>query len=296
VGILIPWLADAARSTGYPVIEVAGWRKRGHGGFGEVAFVVGHHTATSQSAKGDYPSLNVVTNGRAGLAGPLCNYGLGRSGAIYVIAAGVGWHAGASRYRGYTDLNDNAVGVEAEHAGGQLPWPGAQLDSYVKLVAACLRYMRRGPECYVSHRTCAVPAGRKPDPRNIPDDWMRGAVARHLAGPTISRPAPRPEESDMDARQAAQLSTVLTQITGSPDPDTFVGWPAFDGGTGETLTVVDYLRRANAETRQLRAEVLALNKTVATIRVSGAVGGLSDADVARIVAAVNSDAARRMQA
>jgi N-acetylmuramoyl-L-alanine amidase len=202
MGILVPWLADAARSTGYPVVEVANWRTRGHGsGFRVVEGVVAHHTATAASARGDYPSLNIVTNGRAGLSGPLCNYGLGRSGTIYVIAAGVGYHAGASRHAGFVDLNDEFVGVEAEHPGDNTPWPAAQLDSYVKLVAACLRYIRRDASRYVSHRSCAIPAGRKPDPRNIADDWMRTAAARLLSGtptpaPTPS-PTPRPRKDDV---------------------------------------------------------------------------------------------------
>jgi hypothetical protein len=261
MGIYVPWLADAARSTGYPVVEVAGWRSRGHGPMRAVEGVVGHHTGTAQTAKGDYPSLNIVTNGRAGLAGPLCNYGLGRSGTIYVVAAGTGWHAGASAHAGFRDLNDEFLGIEAEHAGGSLPWPGAQLDAYVKLVAACLRYMRRGPERYVSHRGCALPAGRKPDPKAIDDGWMRNAVAKVLAGtstPPVKPVTPTTEEDELDAREKAQLDTLLAQITGTSEPWQFTGWDSWAGGTGEKMTVVDYLRRANVETRQLRNEVKAL--------------------------------------
>lgn len=178
MGSLYPlWLPDAARETGYPVIEVPGWQTRGHGGFRVLEGVVGHHTGTAQTAKGDYPSLRVVRDGRAGLPGPLCNYGLARSGAIFVVAAGVAWHAGASAHAGFRDLNDEFLGIEAEHAGGILPWPDRQLDAYVKLVAAILRYLRRGTDRYVSHRGCALPAGRKPDPKHIDDSWMRARAA-----------------------------------------------------------------------------------------------------------------------
>lgn len=183
MGNLYPaWLADAARSTGFPVTEVTGWQSRGHGGMRVVEGVVGHHTGTSAKAAGDYPSLNIVTKGRSDLAGPLCNYGLGRSGRIYVVAAGCAWHAGASAHAGFRDLNDEFIGIEAESAGAG-DWTAQQRAAYPRLVAAVLRYIRRDVDRYVSHRTCALPAGRKPDPTGLADDWMRGAADGHTIDP-----------------------------------------------------------------------------------------------------------------
>jgi len=170
--VYVPWLVDAARSTGYPVVEVAGWQTRGHGGMRAVEGVVGHHTATADSAPGDYPSLDIVTNGRADLAGPLCNLGLGRSGTIYVVAAGCAYHAGASRWLGFLDLNDEFLGIEAESAGTG-GWTDAQLDAYPKLVAALLRYMSRDVDRYAGHKDVCVPAGRKIDPVGIDTEWLR---------------------------------------------------------------------------------------------------------------------------
>ena len=65
--VMIPWLVDAARLTGYPVTEVGGWQGRGHGGMRVLEGVVCHHTAGPKT--GNMPSLGVITNGRAGLAG-----------------------------------------------------------------------------------------------------------------------------------------------------------------------------------------------------------------------------------
>ena len=144
---------------------------------------MGHHTATSDSAKGDYPSLNVVRDGRTGLAGPLANFGLGRNGTIYVIAAGCAWHAGVTRFAGFTDLNDEFLGIEAESAGTG-GWTNAQRDCYPKLVGSCLRYMKRGTSRYVSHRTSAYPPGRKPDPTGLTDAWMRERADAWLSGAT----------------------------------------------------------------------------------------------------------------
>jgi hypothetical protein len=174
--VYVPWLVDAARSTGYPVVEVPGWQTRGHGGMRVVEGVVGHHTATADSAPGEYPSLGIVTDGRADLAGPLCNLGLGRSGTIYVVAAGCAYHAGASRWLGFLDVNDEFLGIEAESAGTGT-WTDAQRDAYPKLVAALLRYMSRGVDRYAGHKDVCLPVGRKIDPVGIDTTWLRNRAA-----------------------------------------------------------------------------------------------------------------------
>lgn len=194
-GIWVPWLADAARLTGYPVVEITGWRSRGHGGMTSVEGVVLHHTAGPRA--GEYPSLAVVRDGRAGLAGPLSHLGLGRSGTVYVIAAGTSWHAGESRWLQWTGLNSRFLGVEAEDDGDGR-WTREQLDCYPRLVAALLHYMRRGAARAAAHREVALPAGRKPDPAGIDMPSFRRHVAHLLTDPLrlIPRGGP-PEEDDM---------------------------------------------------------------------------------------------------
>lgn len=177
-GIYVPWLADAARLTGCPVVELAGWRTRGHGGMAAVEGVVCHHTAGPKT--GEYPSLAVVRDGRAGLAGPLANFGLGRSGTVYVNAAGLAWHAGVSSWAGFSDLNSRFLGIEAEDDGDGV-WTDAQLDAYPRLVAALLYYMRRGAERACMHRECAP--GRKIDAAGIDAPALRARVAQMLTDP-----------------------------------------------------------------------------------------------------------------
>jgi hypothetical protein len=63
------------------------------------------------------------------------------------------------------------------------------------------------------------------------------------AAPT---PAPR-EDDDMTPEQARMLQVVYDQITGN----NFKGWPTWAGGTEEALSLVDFGRRANVETREL---------------------------------------------
>jgi hypothetical protein len=136
----------------------------GHGTMGTVEGVILHHTATPQSAPGDYPSYNVVRRGRTGLAGPLCNLGLGRSGTIYLVTEGIAWHAGVGAYRGITDGNGHFLGIEAEHSGApSQAWPAAQADAYMRLVASILHFLKRGTEWDLRHADWALPAGRKTD-------------------------------------------------------------------------------------------------------------------------------------
>jgi hypothetical protein len=46
------------------------------------------------------PSLRLLIKRRSDCPGPLCNVGLARSGAVYVIAAGRANHAGKGGWRG----------------------------------------------------------------------------------------------------------------------------------------------------------------------------------------------------
>lgn len=179
-GVRPMWLPDAARMTGYPVVLVAGWETRGHGLFRAVELVGCHHTA---DGPGEYPSLRVVRDGRSDLPGPLCNFGLGRSGTIYVVASGVAWHAGASRWAGFTDLNDESLGIEAESRGTVDDWTPEQRDAYPRLVAACLHYMRRDASRVWGHKEAALPAGRKIDPAFMDMNAFRSRVAELLVDP-----------------------------------------------------------------------------------------------------------------
>ena len=181
-------LARVARRTGYPVIEVPGWKTRGHGPMKGCKTLVAHHTAGA--ARGDYPSLPVVRDGRAGLAGPLSQFGLGRSGTIYVIAAGLCWHTGETWTT--SQSNSQAIGIEAENTGtGAEPWPDVQMDAYVKLLSELCKEFGLPVTAVMGHREIAKPKGRKPDPRGIDLDELRAAVKRGY-WKTTTPPKPEP--------------------------------------------------------------------------------------------------------
>lgn len=162
-------LADVARRTGSPVTEVAGWKTRGHGPQPEVQGIVCHHTA-GPAGGGDYPSLAVVRDGRPGLDGPLSHFGLGRSGTIYVIAAGRCWHNAPSTSPRHD--NSSSIGIEAENNGSQ-PWPQAQLDAYERLCAELCREFGLPASRVRAHREVNT---SKPDPHSIDMNAFRAAV------------------------------------------------------------------------------------------------------------------------
>lgn len=171
------WLADAARRTGYPVVEVAGWQTRGESVFHPQG-VMWHHTGGSSA--GDMPSLGALINGRPDLPGPLSQYGLGRSGTIYVVAAGESNHTGEGVWRGMSG-NDYFIGIEAQHTGSSSePWPAAQLDAYRKLTCEILRELDRTEIYMCGHKEYALPVGRKIDPISLDMDAERANVAALL--------------------------------------------------------------------------------------------------------------------
>jgi hypothetical protein len=124
------------------------------------------------------PSLGIIVNGRTDLAGPLANYGLGRSGAIYVVAAGKANNAGEGSWAG-CGSNYCTVGIEAENDGYQ-PWPTVQLDAYAKLSAVILERLARDTAYLCGHKEWAP--GRKVDPHSIDMDRARATVQSLLDG------------------------------------------------------------------------------------------------------------------
>lgn len=162
-------LATIMRRTGYPVVEVAGWRTRGYKGRGldAVRGIVPHHTATPWSRQGDYPSLALVRDGRSDLPGPLAQLGLGRSGTWYIIAAGWANHAGLPLdHLVSTHSNRYAIGIEAEAAGTGDPrdWPAPQMDSYARGCKALCDAFGVPVGYVLGHKEMCKPRGRKSDP------------------------------------------------------------------------------------------------------------------------------------
>jgi N-acetyl-anhydromuramyl-L-alanine amidase AmpD len=175
----LTWLPDVLEDAGVKVAEQPGWRTRGRGDVGRVLGVMCHHTAGP--AQGNMPSLNIITNGRHDLPGPLAQLGLGRDGTFYVVAAGRANHAGRGNWQGVTTGNSSFIGIEAENTGrSNDAWPDIQLDAYCRGVAALLTRIGASPRMCCGHKEYALPQGRKPDP-NFDMDAFRAKVAQSMA-------------------------------------------------------------------------------------------------------------------
>ena len=165
----------ALKKYGVKYETVPGWRTRGSSSFNPRG-VVCHWTAGPRNAKGR-PSLNVVTYGRPGLSGPLCQVYLDRKGVAVVVAAGRANHAGSGGYKGLSG-NSSVFGIEAE-CGGDGDWTDAQRREYPKVVAALLSLTGRSEKYVCGHNEWTT---RKIDIRDWPMSKMRSEVKAVLAG------------------------------------------------------------------------------------------------------------------
>jgi hypothetical protein len=189
-------ICDDMRSRGIVVHEEPKWETRGSSSFSPRGVVV-HHTA---NGPGDFPSLRIVRDGRSDLPGPLAQWGLGRSGDVWLIAAGRANHAGRGGRRGLVG-NSSVWGIEAESTG-RGDWTEEQRRTYPMLVAAICRHQPCGPEMVCGHREWTT---RKPDPAGIDMDEFRAEVARHLAG----------QEDDVTVDELrAELGPVRDELAG----------------------------------------------------------------------------------
>jgi N-acetylmuramoyl-L-alanine amidase len=125
-------------------------------------------------------------------AGVSCHYLVTVSGEVVRLVPEErrAWHAGRSYWRGLTNVNDDSIGIEIDnpgHSNGYEPFPDAQIDAVIRLVADIKerRHITRGN--VVGHSDVA-PA-RKRDPGEL-FPWAQLARLR-LA-------LPRPTKNLMD--------------------------------------------------------------------------------------------------
>lgn len=245
-------LADACRASGLTVAEIPGWRTRGHGEMTSVDTIVAHHTAGP--ASGDMPSLGVIANGRPGLPGPLAQLGLSRSGVVYVVAAGVCWHAGAVTRREYD--NRHAIGIEAE-ATGIDPWSPVQYAAYVKLCAALCDHYGVPVDLVLGHKEVCDPPGRKIDPnfdmptfrRHIEEATMPSA--KDIVDEFMSRELNKDGSLTVAKalRQASDARKVLAAVNDLPDAI------EADLPTTATLTRADVRKACAAAVRRVLGQL-----------------------------------------
>lgn len=211
--IMYTGLDRVARETGYPVEEVDGWEKRGHGGMTSCKTIVIHHTAGADNGK-DYNSYNTVLNGRPGLEGPLAQLGIGRNtGTIFVFAAGRAWHAGKVLKTDYN--NDNAIGIEIENNGTGEKYGSKTYGAAVALAAELVIEFKLDVSDVRGHKEICDPPRRKIDP-SFDMGQFRQDVAAYIKGkgksgssskPAPSKPTPAPSKPKPAGKTVAQMAT-----------------------------------------------------------------------------------------
>lgn len=129
------------RAAGLTVEVIDGWRGRGlPGPFGPVG-VLNHHTGASAKgwtrAKERSYALWMFVTGRSDLSAPLCQIALGRSGVVYLGAAGRANHAGRAKSSGTVAAGDGNrlyIGIEWMLSGTE-PIPAEMMKAGITLNA-----------------------------------------------------------------------------------------------------------------------------------------------------------------
>ena len=192
------WLADELEAAGLDVRGVPGWETRGRSVGFDPRCIIDHHTAGAVGRPN--PSLNIVTHGRPGVPGPLCNILVGRDSVCWVIAAGISNNAGEGQWAPHdATRNSHTIGHEVEHAGrlelepvnlDQL-WTAAIVDSVI-----CRRFGWTSDRC-VAHKEWAP--SRKIDPV-----WSQSAHRSRVAQ-LLSPPAAITQGVPVDLEQAVNI-------------------------------------------------------------------------------------------
>jgi hypothetical protein len=133
--------AAAWRSYGARVTFEPAWESRGNGYQGNYEGCLIHHTASPSSPVRPFPTRSVLINGRADLAGPLCNVAgpwcSPDAPWLHVIAAFPSNNAGASGGRSMGPLpvtglfNPRVLGLEIDYAGTVPMAPGQRLSALI---------------------------------------------------------------------------------------------------------------------------------------------------------------------
>jgi len=254
--MMLTGLADALRAGGLDVVEVDGWRERGHGPMADVLGVTCHHT-------GGLNDLGTIVHGRSDLAGPLAHLFLDREGVFHVVAAGLCWHAGVSRKPAYT--NSHRIGIEAEAlgTGAAGDWPDAQMDAYRLGCKVLAGHYGFGIDQVLGHKETCAPPGRKTDP-----SFDMAAFRRQITALEDDMPL---TDKDLDA--IARRVLTIDVIAAPSDVAT---------RDNATWQLQSYIKRIESQSRAAQASALALRAQVTAL--AAAVEGQSADGVRQAIA------------
>jgi predicted chitinase len=198
------FLPDALQAFGVTPVEYPGWLDRGHGDFGQISWVLWHHTGNvNETDEGiaHHPALGLAANM---LIHP--------DGKVVLTGVGIAWHGGEGIYPGIPEdaINQVSIGIECAYGPDRnkqftLPWPDVQVQTMIKVGAAITWFLGLPASHNIAHKEWAGadnPLGinkqGKPDPGNFNMDWFRDRIAEGVAAgpigevddvPTVKRPS-----------------------------------------------------------------------------------------------------------
>jgi N-acetylmuramoyl-L-alanine amidase len=126
-----------------------------------------HYTGMSSAAK----AIDWLARAESGVS---CHYVIDEAGRITQLVPESlrAWHAGASYWRGETDINSHSIGIEIQNPGhqhGYPDFPPAQMESVIALSKDITRRHAMTADAVLAHSDVAP--GRKIDPGEK-FDWM----------------------------------------------------------------------------------------------------------------------------
>lgn len=128
----------------------------------DIRFILLHFDAASN----DTSAVNWLTQKASGVSADLH---ITRAGKVTQMARfnQITWHAGKSYWKGLSDLNKYAIGIEQENAGykngGYTDWTEVQIQKCIEVCKALVSAYPSIKEI-LGHEEVATPAGRKDDP------------------------------------------------------------------------------------------------------------------------------------
>lgn len=177
------------------------------GRFGKkVSILVLHDTVgTSNSARAHFRNRKSCVS---------AHYIIDREGNVLleVDEADTAYHAGISAWNGHLNINDVSIGIELERLKADIgPYPKPQYDAVVALSKEIVARYSLKPQDICRHSDCALPLGRKRDPRDFPWQQFKADVFSSSIGPTAppSSQAPQApiEEPKANKEKAPAQST-----------------------------------------------------------------------------------------
>jgi hypothetical protein len=224
------WLQDldqALRARGVDYIEYGDWRNNGRpystGDF-DPQGVLCHHTA-SPAGCSDQAEIDAIMAGNSSAPGPISQLFIGRSGLVYILAAGRANHGGKGRRPGIdtggcADMNALLLGIEGGNNGIGEYWPDEQTYSYGEVVfALCDWYGWSIDTDVFLHATTGPPSGgcnSKIDPAGpwqaqshlTTQTWDLDAWRAWCLTVGGSQPAPQPPQSGGDTDVALVVASM----------------------------------------------------------------------------------------